>query len=335
MQNMNKDNTVEILTGVRPTGDLTIANYLGAIKPIIEILDKGLQLYVFVADLHALTDNEPDVVKKYINEVVADYIALGLDPEKVVLYTQSDIAEEIALLTTYLSRLTTVAELMRVPTLKDKLKAGAGPESANALLLLYPVMMAADILIQRSEQIPVGKDQVAHIEMSRLLADRFNKRYGDVFPVPKIYQVDALSIVSLTGKGKMSKSSPEGALFLTDSPKKIAKKIKKAQTAVEGEMSEVLESHIMIAKGICNDQDKLKQLDGIIEAHKAGQQVMGDFKKLLTDLAQDFVAKFQEKRKEVVKDPNYIPGILSEGAKIASENAKKTLTMVQKAMFKE
>ena len=217
---------VEVFTGIRATGDLTVANYMGAVEPILGLQKKTRPL-IFVADLHAMTDKEPEVAKKFINEVVADYIALGIDPNKTDIYIQSDIMEQVTVLMVILARHISTAELMRIPTLKEKLKPNMGSESANALLLLYPVMMAADILLQRAENVPMGVDQLPHMEMTRELARRFNKKYGNVFPIPKALQVKSLNILSLRGHGKMSKSIPETAIFLTDDKKPWSIKLKK------------------------------------------------------------------------------------------------------------
>ncbi len=325
----------KIFTGVRPTGDLTIANYLGAVEPIISLQKSGLKPLIFVADLHAMTDYEPDVISKHIREVVADYLALGIDPNETNIFVQSQIASNVTILMNLLARHMSVSELLRVPTLKDKLKANARPETANALLLLYPVMMAADILLQRAEQIPVGEDQLAHLEVIREIARRFNAKYGDVFPIPKAYQIKSLRILSLKGDGKMSKSSPQGAIFLTDDPEEAAKKIKKAQTAVEGQMSDSLQSHILIAKGLSDKAENIQRIDDLIEAHMQGKAVMGEFKELMAEIVKNFLIKFQQKRAEITRDPDYITGILESGAKIAKENADETLNLALKAMGSE
>lgn len=322
----------ELLTGIRPTGNLTIANYLGAVEPIIKLQNEGAAPLVFVADLHAMTDNEPSEVSSHIDGVVADYIALGIDPKKAKIYLQSDIAGEVTTFATLLARLISVAELLRVPTLKDKLKNNANPETANALLLLYPVLMAADILINKAKKVPVGEDQLAHIEVARLLARRFNKKYGDVLPIPKAEQVKSIRILSLKGEGKMSKSNPSGAIFLTDDAETVAKKIKSAETAVEGVMSERLESHILIAKRLAKTDVERAEIDRIIDEHKNGKQVMGQFKQLLTKIVQDFLEEFQKKRAEIVKDAQYIPAILEEGKVAAQKNAKETLQEVKQAL---
>lgn len=331
---------VEVFTGIRPTGDLTVANYLGAVEPILELQRQGKQPLVFVADLHAMTDKEPRLAMQHTNDVVADYIALGLDPERTDIFVQSAIAPQISQLTLYLMRHITVAELTRVPTLKDKLRKGQGAETANALLAAYPVMMAADILIQKAKEVPVGEDQVPHIEVTRKLAERFNAQYGDVLFVPRVHQVETLRIQSLRGEGKMSKTNPDGAIFLTDSPAAIAAKIKKAETAfpgkmrleVDGESRVTLESHVILAKGLAKRPEDIARIDEIIAAHMEGQQVMGEFKRLFTRIAQEFVETFQDKRAEVVADPSYIPSVLERGAERARRNADETLSEVYVAM---
>ena len=323
---------VELLTGIRPTGDLTVANYLGAVAPIVELQVRGVSPVVFVADLHAITDNEPATVRQYIHGVVADYIALGIDPKEAKIYLQSDIAGEVTTFTALLARLVSVAELLRVPTLKDKLKNNARPETANALLLLYPVLMAADILLNRAKKVPVGEDQLAHMEVTRLLARRFNKRYGELFPIPQVLQVKSLRILSLKGEGKMSKTNPGGAIFLTDDARTVASKIKGAETAFEGMMNEKLESHILIAKGLAKTESERDEVDAIIKAHKSGKPVMGQFKQILARIVQNFIEEFHVKRAEITRDPSYIPSVLEEGAKVARENAIETLDEVRKVL---
>ncbi|MDP3015245.1 MAG: tryptophan--tRNA ligase [bacterium] len=324
---------VEVLTGIRPTNDLTIANYLGAVMPIIELQAQGISPVVFVADLHALTDNEPATIRQYIYGVVADYIALGVDPQKANIYLQSDIIGEVTTLTTLLSRHISVAELLRVPTLKDKLKANTRPETANTLLFLYPILMAADILLNRARKVPVGEDQLAHIEVTRLLARRFNKKYGEVFPIPDVLQVKPLRILSLKGEGKMSKTNPNGAIFLTDNLKTVARKIKSAETAFEMIVNEKLKSHILIAGKLAKTESEREEVDAIIQEHKTGKPVMGRFKQLFIRIVQNFLAEFQGKRAEIMRDPSYIPSVLEKGAKIARENAIETLQEVKRVLW--
>mgnify|MGYP001558689938 FL=1 len=331
---MEKEYKVKIFTGIRPTGDLTIANYLGAIKPIVDMAEeRDINPLVFVADMHALTDSEPSVAKKFTHEVVADYLALGLDPERTTIFIQSAIAPQILTLMSYLSRHITVAELLRVPALKDKLKKNAREETANALLFLYPVLMAADILIQRPEYVPVGEDQESHLEVARLLAKRFNARYGDVFPPPKTYQMKSLRILSLKGKGKMSKSVPEGAIFLTDNIESAVQKIKKAVTSVEGKMTDGLLSNIIIAKELSKNENDKMRIDEIIAEHMSGKKVMGEFKKALANSVSGFLTDFQARREKIIRNPETIKSILKRGAEIAAKNADETMALVEKAMF--
>lgn len=225
-----------------------------------------------------------------------------------------------------------IAELMRVPTLKDKLREGQKEENASALLATYPVMMAADILIQRAKEVPVGEDQVPHIEVTRLLAKRFNLQYGPTLYVPKVQQVETLRIRSLKGEGKMSKTNPNGAIFLTDSLDEVARKIKKAETAFAGEMSPTLASHVSLIKGLTNRSEDRTQIDEIIKAHMQGQSVMGDFKRKFTEITLAFIDKFQQRRAQVVADPTYIPAVLEHGARKARANADETLNSVYSAM---
>jgi len=324
---------VEILTGIRPTGNLTLANYLGGVKPILDMQKKGKHPVLFVADLHAMTTNEPSDVKKYSHEVVADYLALGVDPDKTTIYLQSDIAGQTTTLMTFLARHISVADLLRVPTLKEKMKTDNEEKlkTANALLFLYPVMMAADILLQRAKSIPVGDDQVAHLEVSRKLAYRFNQRYGNIFPIPQLMQVKALRLLSLRGDGKMSKSNPSGAIFLTDSIKDATQKIQKAETAIEGKMTDRLESHILIAKELCKTKNELKQIDKLISQHKNSKQVMGQFKELMAQVVGDFLQDFQTKQAKI--KTAHVNSVLEAGAKIAQKNADETLHLVKKALF--
>ena len=331
---MSETHKIKIFTGIRPSGDLTIANYLGAIEPILKLLKDGAEPMVFVADLHALTDNEPSLVKKFVREVVIDYLALGLDPKKTIIFVQSVIGPQLFTLMGYLARHISVSELLRVPTLKDKLKGNARGETANALLLLYPVLMAADILMQRAEQIPVGEDQVAHLEVTRLLAKRFNDRYGEVFPIPRPYQVNSLRILSLKGEGKMSKSSPEGAIFLTDDINTAVKKVKGSITAIEGMMTDGLESNIKVAKSLCKTQDDLSRIDAIISEHMAGKKVMGEFKKILGKVVAEFLTDFQQQREKISQNPSIVDAVLDRGARIAIDNANETMALVERAMFK-
>lgn len=319
-----------VLTGIRPTSNLTIANYIGAIMPILDFQEQGAKPYVFVADLHALTDNEPEVLR-YGDEILIDLLASGVDPTKTIIYKQSSIANEIGVLTLLLARHVSVAELLRLPALKEKVKSET-IENANALLLMYPVMMAADILVQRASIIPVGKDQESHIEIARKIARRFNQEVKDIFPEPKTHIMDMIKILSLRGESKMSKSQPEDAIFLTDTPETVKNKIKRAQTAVAGKMSDNLESHVTLIKAICNNTKILKEVDHIINDHVSGLNVMGDFKKIFTEVVTNFLLEFQSKRKEIVINKEKCLTELQISSNVAISNAQETMKMVYKVL---
>jgi tryptophanyl-tRNA synthetase len=319
-----------VLTGIRPTSNLTIANYIGAIMPIIDFQQQGLRPYVFVADLHALTDNEPEILK-YGDEILIDLLAAGVDPAKTIIYKQSSIANEIGVLTLLLARHVSVAELKRLPTLKEKVKSD-NVESANALLLMYPVMMTADILVQRSNIIPVGKDQTSHIEIARKIARRFNNEIADIFPEPETHEMETVKILSLRGESKMSKSLPEDAIFLTDGSDIVAQKIKRAETATAGTMSDNLESHIRIIKSICKDVQILEKIDILVKDHMGGRGVMGDFKKIFTEVIVDFLSRFQSKREEIFRNKDSYMVKIQESSNIAIWNAQRTIKMVYEAL---
>ena len=292
---------VKILTGMRSSADLTIANVIGAIKPIIDISKKEDlgKPYIFVADMHALTDQEPNETQPQVMEVLRDYFSLGLTPDKFTVYVQSQLMKEIAELDFYLSRLITVAELLRVPTLKDKIKKGNGVETANASLAMYPIMMASDILIQRSMTIPVGEDQVAHVEAAKYLARRFNKRYGETFVVPGVLSTgDPVRLVSLDGSGsKMSKSEEKGAIVLDDPVDVSLNKVKKAKTAFAGESSPELDTLEIIARFVATGKE-LEEIEKVLKDHYDGKNVMGEFKKLLCLSLGRYLKGFRKEERE-------------------------------------
>lgn len=322
---------VEVFTGIRSTGSLTLANFVGAIAPILQIQETTKPL-VFVADLHTMTDMEPSVARKYRYELVANYLALGLNPEITKIFIQSALTPQITEMMLYLMRHISVAELLRVPTLKDKLSSTQQESNANLLLANYPVMMAADILLQRARKVPVGDDQVPHIEVTRLLADRFNKKYGNVLIIPLVHQLQTVRILSLDGNGKMSKSNPKGAIFITDEDNVIAKKIRTAQTCGTGDMTPVLDSHFTLATTLANDESIRQEVSDLRLRHLNGEAVMVAFKGLLTKIVIDFLGKFRTIREEYIGNRDRVEGILEEGRDIAIKNANDTLNLVRVAL---
>jgi tryptophanyl-tRNA synthetase len=328
-----KNYKTDIFTGMRVTSGMHIGNLIGAVKPILDILDdeKLGRPMLFVADLHSLTDSEPKETQPNVVSVLKDYMAAGLDPNKVDLFIQSQIADELSRMTMYLSRLVTISQLLRIPTLKEKIRHGQNEMTAKALLALYPVLMASDILLQGAEYVPVGKDQYPHLEMTCEIVRKFNKKYGEVLLEPKpLVQGDPITVMSLTGNGKkMSKTEPSGAIILSDDIDVSLKKIKRAKTAFAGEMNDDLESLKNIANYI-GTEEECDEFDDLIERHMQGEQVMGDFKELLMSSLKRFLKDFQEKKSEI-KD-EYVLELTQEGAKKARENAMEVLEEVEKAI---
>jgi tryptophanyl-tRNA synthetase len=321
-----------ILTGARPTGQLHIGNYLGAIKPIIELSSQYSDVRLFTATLHSFTDQDPRITIGFVNDLVKDYIAAGVDPNKVVIFDQMAISREIAMTTLYLSKLVTVNRLTNIPTLKEKLKNNSETGSANGLLLQYPLMMAADILLQQTNFVPVGLDQQSHIEFTRDLVEKFSSNYhiDSVFCMPKGLIQEELNIMSLDGDGKMSKTKPKTALFLGDDDIVISKKIKAAKTGQAGEASDSFNSLFLIGEQL-SSIDQKRELNRLKLNHFDGKPVMGEFKNLLTEIVISFVSSFREKR-NMVSDKD-IEFILSAGAEKARESANFTLEAIELAMI--
>src|SRR5678810_823122 len=219
-----------VMSGIRPTGFLHLGNYFGAIRNYVRMQD-DYNCFFMVADLHSLTTH-PDTkeLKQNVHRVLAENIASGLDPDKVALYCQSHVYETSELYL-YLNMMAYVGELEKTPTFKEKVRLQ--PDNVNAGLLTYPVLQAADIILHRASLVPVGKDQEQHLEMARTFANRFNHRYGEVFPEPVAFNFsnELIKVPSLDGAGKMSKSENQMAtLYLADDDDLIRKKVMKAKT---------------------------------------------------------------------------------------------------------
>ena len=319
-----------IVTGIRPTGDLHIGNYLGAVRPLLDVLEehKDAEVFVFVADLHGFTDNKPEIISAYRYEVVKDYLAFGLDKYvasgRVHLFIQSQIGELVSYLALLLSRYTTFNDLMRVPTLKDKLKSNQEAGQATALLGYYPVLMAADILIHNATIVPIGHDQLPHLEKTREFAEKFNNEFGEVFNLPQPQNIINLRILSLKGGTKMSKSYPEGAIFMNDGAKIVRQKVSRAETAMEGQMSPSFESLLTIGQALNVDVDRFKA------EHVAGKQIMGEFKKVLAEAIIVLTEDFQKKRADI-SDADAI-GAVTMGGDRARASAENMMDRVKRAV---
>ncbi len=322
-----------VLSGIRPTGFAHLGNYFGAIRNWVRMQDE-FDCYYFVADWHSLTTH-PDTkeLKQSVVRLVAELIGSGLDPEKCVLYIQSDVPE-IAELYLLLNTLSYTGELEKTVTFKDKVRQN--PNNVNAGLLTYPVLQAADILVHRAVKVPVGKDQEQHIEMTRNFAERFNYRYGNVFPVPYgfNYGGDLTKIMSLDGSGKMSKSENHmNTLYLADDDEMIRKKIMKAKT--DSGPTEPNSAKPVYIEGLFTLMTIVSAPDTTKKFETDFNNCMiryGDMKKQLAEDMVKFITPIREKISELQHDEKYMKNVMQEGATKARTSAKATLQLVRDAM---
>ncbi|MBS1667208.1 MAG: tryptophan--tRNA ligase [Bacteroidetes bacterium] len=327
---MNKE---VVLSGIRPTGYLHLGNYFGAMRNYVRMQDE-YNCYFFVANWHSLTTH-PDTkeLKSSVHRVIAENIACGLDPEKVALYVQSDVTE-IAELYLYLNMLAYKGELEKTTTFKEKVRLQ--PENVNAGLLTYPVLMAADILIHRAVKVPVGKDQEQHLEMTRNFAERFNFRYGNVFPMPYAFNYgdELVKIMSLDGNGKMSKSENQmNTLYLADEDDSIRKKIMKAKTdSGPTEPNSIKPDYI---EGLFN-LIKVVSDKSVVEKFESDFNQChiryGDMKKQLAEDMVNFIRPIREKAEALRADEKYMKEIMEHGAAKARVSAQATLQLVRDAV---
>jgi len=322
-----------VLSGIRPTGFLHLGNYFGAMRNYVRMQDE-YNCYFFVANWHALTTH-PDTkeLKNSVHRVIAENVACGLDPDKVALYVQSDVPE-IAELYLYLNMLAYKGELEKTTTFKEKVRQQ--PENVNAGLLTYPVLMAADILIHRAMKVPVGKDQEQHLEMARNFAERFNHRYGDVFPSPQAFNFgdELVKIMSLDGNGKMSKSENQmNTLYLADNDELIRKKIMKAKTdsgptETNSAKPDYIENIFTLLK-LVSDASVLNKFEDDFNNCTIRY---GDLKKQLAEDMVSFIKPIREKAADIQSNKPLLSKIIKQGAEKARESASATLTEVRNAI---
>lgn len=321
------------MSGIRSTGFLHLGNYFGAIRNYVRMQEE-FDCYFMVADIHSLTTH-PDTkeLKPNVHRVLAENIACGLDPEKVALYCQSHIFET-AELYLYLNMLAYKGELEKTTTFKDKVRQH--PQNVNAGLLTYPVLQAADILLHRASYVPVGKDQEQHLEMCRNFANRFNHRYGDVFPEPYAFNFgeDLVKVPGLDGSGKMSKSENQNAtLYLSDDDDLIRKKVMKAKTdAGPAAPGTPMPDYIENIFGLM----KLVSAPDVLEKFKADYNQAairyGDMKKQLAEDMVRFIAPIRERSEEIRNDEAYLRKVMELGAEKARTSARVTMEKVRLVM---
>ena len=324
-------NKKRVFSGSRPTGRLHLGNYLGGIKGYIALQERGdLDCIYGVVDLHAITTPyNPKELAKNTYEVVLDYLGAGLDPKKCHLMIQSQIPEHVEL-AYLLGTIYPVSRIEQLPTYKDKKKEN--PNYINVGLFYYPILMAADILIYQANLVPVGRDQLPHIELAREVARKFNLTFKKVFVEPKVFLSEGESVPSLTGTGKMSKTIKDSFIELTDDLKTIEAKLAKAPTdSGKG-------SQIPSRSGVAN----LLKLVALFEGESKKKEYEKDYlssgikyAQLKKDLALSIFEELkpiQKRRVDFEKHPQQVEKILEDGRKYCSEIAQKTLAEAKQAM---
>lgn len=320
-----------VVSGVRPTNRQHIGNYFGAVKNFVE-MQSQFNCYFFVADYHSLTTHpNPADLSANVRQTVIEYLACGLDPEKCVLYRQSDVPQ-IPELYLVFNMLAYLGELERAATFKEKVRSQ--PDNVNAGLLTYPVLMAVDIIVHRALKVPVGKDQLQHLEMTRTFANRFNHLYGvEYFPEPQAFNFNekSASIPSLDGEGKMSKSKGESTvIYLDDDSDTIRKKMMRAKTDTGPTEPNSVKSqsvqNLFDIMQLISSQDTYNFFN---ENFNNCTIRYGDFKKQLGEDMVKFIEPIRERIKEISVNEAYINRVLNEGGEKARLSAGKTLNDVR------
>jgi len=322
-----------VMSGIRPTGFLHLGNYFGAIRNYVRMQEE-FNCFFMVADLHSLTTH-PDTkeLKANVHRVLAENIACGLDPDKVALYCQSHVYETSELYL-YLNMMAYKGELEKTTTFKDKVRLN--PENVNAGLLTYPVLQTADILLHRAKYVPVGKDQEQHLEMARNFVNRFNHRYGEVFPEPVAfnYNEELVKVPSLDGTGKMSKSENQLAtLYLADDDELIRKKVMKAKTdggptEKNSAKPDYIDNIFGLMKLVSSEDVIKKYDDDFINCTIR----YGDMKKQLGEDMVNFISPIRNKVEAILQDEKYLKQVMEQGAEKARQSAKATMELVRTAI---
>ena len=316
-----------MLTGDRPTGRLHLGHYFGTLKGRVELQNMGVRTNVLIADYQVITDRDTtDHIQDTVYNMVMDYLACGIDPDKTMIYTHSAVPAANQLMLPFLS-LVSEAELQRNPTVKAEMEASG--HELTGLLLTYPVHQACDILFCKGNVVPVGRDQLPHIELTRLIARKFNNRYGKVFPEVDALLSDTPLLPGLDGR-KMSKSYGN-AISISMTPEETAKRIKKSQT--DGERMITFDpenrpgvSGLLSTAAICTGRDPREIADEI------GMGGSGALKKYTTEAVNNRFAEIRERRHAYENDLDYMKDVLHEGNRRANEIANATLAEVREAM---
>ena len=346
---MMMDKQKRIFSGIRATGNLHLGNYMGAIKGMLEIqADPDYEMLFSVVDIHAMTTPyDKDSLAVKTRSVVLDYLASGLDPEQSTLIVQSKVIDLHAELMFYFSTVTTMARMQHLPTFKEKIRQH--PDNVTMALLNYPVLMAADILIYHGSLVPVGIDQMPHIEVAREIARKMNAYYGTDFPQPDRFATTGEYVPSLSGEGKMSKSVEGSFINLTDSIDEIYSKLKRVPTdggkgKIKTQKSKLKKDEISFMcdgneshgvhslysfVGLFMGEEKQKEM---VEQYQSSGIRYGDLKKELADAIFAEIKPIQEKRSELEKDTAYVDRVIQQGAEKARVIAGETVRDVKKKM---
>lgn len=318
-----------VVSGIRPTGNLHLGNYFGAVKNFLRLQDE-YKCFFFIADWHSLTTHpHPGDVTANVRKILSEYLACGIDPEKAAIYVQSDVKEVLELYL-YLNMNAYLGELQRVTSFKEK--ARKQPENVNAGLLTYPTLMAADIIIHKALKVPVGKDQEQNMEMARRFARRFNSTYEvEFFPEPASFHLTekAVKVPGLDGSGKMGKSEGN-AIYLIDDEKAIKKKVMKAVTdAGPTEPNSVKPEPIANLFAMMDIVSTKDTYDFFNEKYNNCEIRYGDMKKQLAEDINNFCAPIRERILDIRANEEYMEKVARMGAEKASASAARTLAEVR------
>lgn len=317
---------MRVLSGIQPSGIPHIGNYFGMMLPAVELQEQG-EAFLFIADYHSLTTQpEPKDLRAQVEGLALDFLACGLDPEKTVFFRQSDVPQ-VTELTWILSSLTTVGVLERAHSYKDKIAKGFVPNSG---LFIYPVLMAADILIYQSTLVPVGKDQKQHLEITRDLAIKFNNEYGDIFTIPEASIRENVAVVPGVDGQKMSKSY-DNTIPIFGAKKATRKTIMSIVTDSKGlEDPKDPETCNVVAlfKLFANES----QLKAMKDNYRAGNYGYGHAKQELFEIMWEYFEPMRQRREELANNLDYVWDILKKGGEKASAEAEKTMVKVRKAV---
>jgi tryptophanyl-tRNA synthetase len=325
-----------ILTGDRPTGRMHLGHYVGSLVNRVRLQDE-FKCYFIIADLHMLTTRPEkeniDALRQNTGDMVLDYLAVGIDPAKSAIYMQSAV-HAVYEMNLFFEMLVTVPRLSRLPSIKDMARAAQLDEETIPFGLLgYPILQAADILMPRAHLVPVGKDNEAHVEITREIARRFNYLYGEVFPIPEVMIGDVPTLVGTDGQAKMSKSL-DNAIFLSDDAKTVRKKVFGMYTdpnRIRADIPGTVEGNpVFIYHDVFNPNKA--EVEDLKTRYREGRVGDVEVKEKLNVALNRFLDPIRERREKYAGRPGYVERVIYEGTREVSEIAEETLMMMKRAM---